>query len=128
MTPRVKPKSTRSKAKTRATGSASPNGRRAVDDDLVRPMTEIARVIEAVARGDLSQKVALSIEGRPLKGEFLRIGRAVNAMVDQLSSFGAEVSRVAKEVGTDGRLGGQAEVKGVSGTWKDLTDNVNIMA
>ena len=217
MTPRVKPKSTRSKAKARATGSASPNGRRAVDedfveelldalvalkhgdfdvrlparraglpgriavafndcaglvakttreidrvsrqvgqegrlsqrlvlrgaagtwstrvdemnaliDDLVHPMTEFARVIEAVARGDLSQKVALSIEGRPLKGEFLRIGRAVNAMVDQLSSFGAEVSRVAKEVGTDGRLGGQAEVKGVSGTWKDLTDNVNLMA
>jgi signal transduction histidine kinase/HAMP domain-containing protein/CheY-like chemotaxis protein len=97
-------------------------------DDLIRPMTEIARVIEAVARGDLSQKVALSIEGRPVKGEYLRIGKAVNAMVDQLSSFGAEVSRVAKEVGTDGKLGGQATVRGVSGRWKDLTDNVNLMA
>jgi HAMP domain-containing protein/signal transduction histidine kinase/CheY-like chemotaxis protein len=97
-------------------------------DDLIRPVTEIARVIEAVARGDLSQKVALSIGGRPVKGEYLRIGKAVNAMVDQLSSFGAEVSRVAKEVGTDGKLGGQAKVRGVSGTWKDLTDNVNLMA
>jgi HAMP domain-containing protein/signal transduction histidine kinase/CheY-like chemotaxis protein len=104
------------------------NAINALIDDLIRPTTEIARVIEAVARGDLSQKVALSIEGRPLKGEYLRIGRAVNAMVDQLSSFGAEVSRVAKEVGTDGKLGGQAKVKGVSGTWKDLTDNVNLMA
>jgi HAMP domain-containing protein/signal transduction histidine kinase len=100
----------------------------ALIDDLIRPMTEISRVIEAVARGDLSQKVALSIEGRPVKGEYQRVGRAVNAMVDQLSSFGAEVSRVAKEVGTDGKLGGQAKVKGVSGTWKDLTDNVNLMA
>ncbi len=100
----------------------------ALIDDLIRPMTEIARVIEAVARGDLTQKVALSIEGRPVKGEYLRVGLAVNAMVDQLSSFSAEVSRVAKEVGTDGKLGGQAKVRGASGTWKDLTDNVNLMA
>src|SRR5919197_198273 len=70
----------------------------------------------------------LSIEGRPVKGEFLRIGTTVNAMVDQLSSFASEVSRVAREVGTEGILGGQATVKGVSGTWKDLTDNVNFMA
>src|SRR5688500_4422309 len=97
-------------------------------DDLVRPTTEVARVIEAVAHGDLSQKMALKIEGQPVKGEFLRIGTAVNSMVDQLSSFGAEVSRVAKEVGTDGKLGGQARVRGLSGTWKDLTDNVNSMA
>src|SRR5207249_1953659 len=66
--------------------------------------------------------------GQPVKGEFLRIGTAVNSMVDQLSSFSAEVSRVAREVGTEGKLGGQAKVKGVSGTWKDLTDNVNSMA
>src|SRR4051794_13160715 len=97
-------------------------------DDLVRPTTEVARVIEAVAEGDLSQKMALKIEGQPVKGEFLRIGTAVNSMVDQLSSFAAEVTRVAREVGTDGKLGGQAKVKGVSGTWKDLTDSVNFMA
>ncbi|MDP9068120.1 MAG: HAMP domain-containing protein [Actinomycetota bacterium] len=97
-------------------------------DDLVRPTTEVARVIEAVAEGDLSQKMALKIEGQPVKGEFLRIGTAVNSMVDQLSSFAAEVTRVAREVGTEGKLGGQAKVKGVSGTWKDLTDSVNFMA
>src|SRR5438270_886325 len=96
--------------------------------DLVQPTTEVARVLIAVAEGDLTQKMALEIEGQPVKGEFLRIGTTVNAMVDQLSSFGAEVTRVAKEVGTDGKLGGQAEVKGVSGVWKDLTDNVNFMA
>src|SRR5438309_1841561 len=97
-------------------------------DDLARPTTEVARVIEAVAEGDLSQKMALKIEGQPVKGEFLRIGTAVNSMVDQLSSFAAEVTRVAREVGTEGKLGGQARVKGVSGTWKDLTDSVNFMA
>ena len=96
--------------------------------DLVQPTTEVARVITAVAKGDLSQKMALEIEGRPVKGEFLRIGTTVNSMVDQLNSFAAEVTRVAKEVGTEGKLGGQAEVKGVSGTWKDLTDNVNGLA
>jgi HAMP domain-containing protein/signal transduction histidine kinase/CheY-like chemotaxis protein len=97
-------------------------------DDLVRPTTEVARVIVAVAEGDLSQKMALKIEGQPVKGEFLRIGTAVNTMVDQLSSFSAEVTRVAKEVGTEGKLGGQAKVEGVSGTWKDLTENVNQLA
>ena len=97
-------------------------------DDLVRPTTEVARVIVAVAEGDLSQKMALEIEGRPVKGEFARIGTTVNAMVDQLSSFADEVTRVAKEVGTEGKLGGQAKVPGVAGTWKDLTDNVNFMA
>src|SRR5438552_3670983 len=100
----------------------------ALIDDLVRPTTEVARVIVAVAEGDLSQKMALKIAGQPVKGEFLRIGTTVNAMVDQLSSFAAEVSRDAKEVGTDGKLGGQAKVKGVSGTWKDLTESVNGMA
>ncbi|HEY6961754.1 MAG TPA: HAMP domain-containing protein [Gaiellaceae bacterium] len=100
----------------------------AMIDDLSRPTLEVARVIDAVAEGDLTQKMALKIEGRPVKGEFLRIGTTVNAMVDQLSSFADEVTRVAREVGTEGKLGGQAQVKGVSGTWKDLTDNVNGMA
>jgi methyl-accepting chemotaxis protein len=94
-------------------------------DNLARPTTEVARVIDAVADGDLSQKMALKIEGRPVKGEFARIGTTVNQMVDQLSSFADEVTRVAKEVGTEGKLGGQAQVKGVSGVWKDLTENVN---
>ncbi|PZM96723.1 MAG: hybrid sensor histidine kinase/response regulator [Actinobacteria bacterium] len=97
-------------------------------DDLARPTTEIARVIVAVAEGDLSQHMALEIDGRPLRGEFLRIGRTVNTMVDQLSSFADEVTRVAREVGTEGKLGGQADVRGVSGTWRDLTDSVNTMA
>ncbi|MDF2441513.1 MAG: hypothetical protein JWN98_2497, partial [Abditibacteriota bacterium] len=97
-------------------------------EDLARPTTEVARVITAVAEGDLSQKMALEIQGTPVKGEFLRIGTTVNTMVDQLSSFAAEVTRVAREVGTEGKLGGQAEVRGVSGTWKDLTDNVNGLA
>ncbi|HEX6788672.1 MAG TPA: HAMP domain-containing protein, partial [Gaiellaceae bacterium] len=97
-------------------------------DDLVRPTTEVARVIDAVANGDLSQKMQLTIEGQPVKGEFRRIGTTVNTMVDQLSSFADEVTRVAREVGTDGKLGGQAKVKGVSGVWKDLTDNVNTLA
>ena len=96
--------------------------------DLVAPTNEVARVITAVARGDLSQKMSLEIEGRPVRGEFLRIGTTVNSMVDQLNSFAAEVTRVAKEVGNEGKLGGQADVKGVSGTWKDLTDNVNGLA
>ncbi len=96
--------------------------------DLVQPTTEAARVITAVAQGDLSQKMAMEIEGNPLKGEFARIGTTVNTMVDQLNSFASEVTRVAKEVGTEGKLGGQADVKGVSGTWKDLTDNVNGLA
>ncbi|WP_373684188.1 HAMP domain-containing protein [Micromonospora thermarum] len=106
-------------------------GQRAVNsliDDLGRPTTEIARVIVAVAEGDLSQHMALEIDGRPLRGEYLRIGRTVNTMVDQLSSFADEVTRVAREVGTEGKLGGQADVRGVAGTWKDLTDSVNTMA
>ncbi|HEY2763903.1 MAG TPA: HAMP domain-containing protein, partial [Pseudonocardiaceae bacterium] len=97
-------------------------------DDLARPTGEIARVIVAVAEGDLSQHMALEIENRPLRGEFLRIGRTVNTMVDQLSSFADEVTRVAREVGTEGKLGGQADVRGVAGTWRALTDSVNTMA
>jgi HAMP domain-containing protein/signal transduction histidine kinase/DNA-binding response OmpR family regulator len=96
--------------------------------DLVQPSTEVARVIGAVAKGDLSQTMALEVDGRPLKGEFLHTARVVNTMVDQLNSFASEVTRVAREVGTDGRLGGQADVKGVAGTWKDLTESVNSMA
>src|SRR5258708_3990483 len=97
-------------------------------NDLVHPTSEMARVIGAVAKGDLSQSMALEIRGRPLEGEFLRIAKTVNTMVDQLSSFASEVTRVAREVGTEGKLGGQAQVPGVAGTWKDLTDSVNSMA
>jgi HAMP domain-containing protein len=96
--------------------------------DLVQPTTEAARVITAVAKGDLSQKMVLDIDGRPLKGEFSRIGLTVNTMVDQLSTLASEVTRVAKELGTEGKLGGQADVKGASGIWKDLTDNVNSLS
>jgi HAMP domain-containing protein/signal transduction histidine kinase/CheY-like chemotaxis protein len=96
--------------------------------DLVQPTTEVARVITSVAKGDLSQKMSLEIDGRTVKGEFLRIGTTVNAMVDQLNSFASEVTRVAKEVGTEGKLGGQADVRGASGIWRDLTDNVNSLA
>jgi len=97
-------------------------------DDLARPTNEVARVISSVAKGDLNEKMALTIAGRPMKGEFLRIGEVVNSMVDQLSSFADEVTRVAREVGTEGKLGGQATVPGVAGTWKDLTDHVNQLA
>src|SRR5690349_3941001 len=96
--------------------------------DLVQPSTEVSRVIGAVAKGDLSQSMALEVEGRQLKGEFLQTARVVNTMVEQLNSFASEVTRVAREVGTEGQLGGQADVKGVAGTWKDLTESVNSMA
>jgi HAMP domain-containing protein/signal transduction histidine kinase/CheY-like chemotaxis protein len=96
--------------------------------DTLQPTAEVARVIGAVARGDLSQTMNLDIDGRELRGEFQRIGKVVNTMVGQLGSFASEVTRVAREVGTEGKLGGQARVKGVAGTWKDLTDNVNAMA
>jgi len=96
--------------------------------DLASPTTEVARVLTAVAEGDLSQKMVLEIDGKIVQGEFLRIGTTVNKMVDQLSAFASEVTRVAKEVGTEGKLGGQANVPGVAGTWKDLTDNVNTLA
>nr|WP_246845911.1 HAMP domain-containing protein [Bdellovibrio sp. ZAP7] len=96
--------------------------------DLVQPTQEVARVITSVAKGDLSQKMSMEIDGRPVKGEFFRIGTTVNSMVDQLNSFASEVTRVAKEVGTEGKLGGQADVRGASGIWKDLTDNVNSLA
>jgi len=96
--------------------------------NLVATTHEMSRVIDAVAQGDLTQKVLLEIEGQPLRGEFLRSGQTINTMVDQLGAFASEVTRVAREVGTEGQLGGQAQVKGVAGTWKELTDNVNGMA
>jgi HAMP domain-containing protein len=97
-------------------------------DCLAHPVSETARVIGAVAKGDLSQTMALEIDGRKLEGEFLRTAKTVNTMVNQLGAFASEVNRVAREVGTEGKLGGQAKVKGVAGTWKDLTDSVNSMA
>jgi CheY-like chemotaxis protein/HAMP domain-containing protein len=97
-------------------------------DDLLWPTTEVTRTVAAVAKGDLSQRMQLEVAGRPLEGEFLRSASIVNTMIQQMSVFTSEVTRVAREVGTEGKLGGQAKVKGVSGAWKDLTDNVNSMA
>jgi len=97
-------------------------------DDLVRPTADVARTIGAVAKGDLEQSMDLEVDGRALKGEFLRSAKLVNTMIEQLSVFTSEVTRVAREVGTEGKLGGQAQVKGVSGVWKDLTESVNQMA
>src|SRR5688572_21552315 len=96
--------------------------------NLVQPTRETARVLGAVARGDLTQTMALDSDGRPLRGEFLATAKTVNAMVERLNAFASEVTRVAREVGTEGKLGGQARVKGAAGTWKDLTDNVNLLA
>ncbi|MFD3841129.1 HAMP domain-containing protein [Streptomyces sp. NPDC058642] len=105
----------------------------ALVDDLVRPVSEVGRVLSAVAEGDLSPRMELRTQaadgsGHPLRGEFLKVGRTVNNLVDQLSTFTDEVTRVASEVGTEGKLGGQAKVRGMSGSWKDLTDSVNTMA
>ncbi|OYD82934.1 hybrid sensor histidine kinase/response regulator (plasmid) [Azospirillum brasilense] len=97
-------------------------------DDLLWPTTEVTRVISAVAQGDLLQTVQLDVDGRPLQGEFLRAASIVNTMIKQLSVFTSEVTRVAREVGTDGKLGGQAQVREVTGVWKDLTESVNSMA
>uniref|UniRef100_UPI0024A92F24 HAMP domain-containing protein n=1 Tax=Streptomyces sp. CC224B TaxID=3044571 RepID=UPI0024A92F24 len=102
-------------------------------EDLVRPVSEVGRVLSAVAEGDLEQRMELRAHGpngggHPLRGEFLKVGRTVNNLVDQLSTFTDEVTRVASEVGTEGKLGGQARVRGMSGSWKDLTDSVNTMA
>jgi HAMP domain-containing protein/signal transduction histidine kinase/CheY-like chemotaxis protein len=96
--------------------------------DLVHPTIEIARVISSVAKGNLSQEMPLEIGGHTLQGEFAQIAREVNDMVKQLNLFSMEVTRVAREVGSEGKLGGQAKVKGVAGVWKDLTDSVNQMA
>ena len=96
--------------------------------DLIAPMAEVSRVMDAVARGDLSRMMATVLDGRELRGEFRRTAETVNTMVEQLGSFASEVTRVAREVGTEGKLGGQADVPSVAGIWKDLTDNVNLMA
>ncbi|WP_371668790.1 HAMP domain-containing protein [Streptomyces sp. NBC_00289] len=105
----------------------------ALVDDLARPVSEVSRVLSAVAEGDLSPRMELRTQapdgtGHPLRGEFLKVGRTVNNLVDQLSTFTDEVTRVASEVGTEGKLGGQARVRGMSGSWKDLTESVNTMA
>jgi HAMP domain-containing protein/signal transduction histidine kinase len=106
----------------------------ALVDDLVWPVSEVSRVLSAVAEGDLSPRMELrtqaaeGVSGHPLRGEFLKVARTVNNLVDQLSTFTDEVTRVASEVGTQGKLGGQARVRGMSGSWKDLTDSVNTMA
>ena len=97
-------------------------------DDLLWPTAEVTRAIAAVAKGDLIQTVNLDVDGRPLKGEFLRSANIVNTMIKQLSVFTSEVTRVAREVGTEGKLGGQAQVSEVTGVWKDLTESVNSMA
>ena len=97
-------------------------------EDLLRPTAEMTRAIAAVAQGNLAQTVQMEVDGRPLEGEFLRSANIVNTMIQQLGVFTAEVTRVAREVGTEGKLGGQAQVPGVAGTWKDLTDSVNSMA
>ena len=97
-------------------------------DDLLWPTMAVTRAIAAVAKGDLLQTVALEIDGRPLKGEFLQAATIVNTMIKQLSVFTSEVTRVAREVGTEGKLGGQAQVREVTGVWKDLTESVNSMA
>jgi HAMP domain-containing protein len=100
----------------------------ALIDALEWPITEVTRTVGAVAKGDLSQSMSLEVDGRPLDGEFLRSAKVVNTMIDQLSVFTSEVTRVAREVGREGKLGGQAKVRGVSGVWKDLTESVNQMA
>ncbi|MGA2871108.1 MAG: HAMP domain-containing protein, partial [Verrucomicrobiota bacterium] len=97
-------------------------------DDLSQPTMEMGRVIGAVAKGDLTQSVPLEVGGRPLQGEYLRTAKLVNGMVEQLADFSVEVIRVAREVGTEGKLGGQAQVKRVSGVWRELTESVNQMA
>src|SRR6266481_4074209 len=97
-------------------------------DDLLWPTTAVTRTVTAVARGDLLQTVPLDVDGRALKGEFLRSANIVNTMIKQLSVFTSEVTRVAREVGTGGKLGGQAQVREVTGVWKDLTESVNSMA
>ncbi len=99
-----------------------------ISDELTSPMSEVIRVIGAVADGDLEQQVALEIDGKKLPGQFLKSALTVNTMVSRLRSFSSEVTRLAREVGTEGKLGGQANVKGVAGTWKELTESVNLMA
>src|SRR5205823_5603878 len=95
----------------------------AMGTNLTAQVRNIAEVTTAVARGDLSRKITVDV-----KGEILELKNTINTMVDQLNAFAAEVTRVAREVGTEGKLGGQAQVPGAAGTWKDLTGNVNLLA
>ncbi len=97
-------------------------------DDLLWPTAEVTRTVSAVAKGDLTQTMRLQVDGRALEGEFLRSATIVNVMIEQMSAFTSEVTRVSREVGTEGKLGGQAHVPGAAGIWRDLTDNVNSMA
>src|SRR5262245_25811191 len=97
-------------------------------DDLLWPTREVTRAVAAVAQGNLLQTVRLDVDGRPLEGEFLQSATIANTMIKQLSVFTSEVTRVAREVGTEGKLGGQAQVPEVTGAWKDLTESVNSMA
>src|SRR5207245_10226285 len=103
-------------------------GVNSLSDDLLWPTTEVTRAIAAVAQGNRLQTVQLDVDGRPLKGEFLRSAEIVNTMIKQLNVFTSEVTRVAREVGTEGKLGGQAQVREVSGVWRELTESVNSMA
>ena len=97
-------------------------------EDLLWPTKEVTRAVAAVAQGDLLKTVRTEVDGRPLKGEFLESATIVNTMIKQLNVFTSEVTRVAREVGTEGKLGGQAQVREVSGVWRDLTESVNSMA
>ncbi len=109
--------------------SVAANAVNAMIEDLLRPTTELSRVLAAVAEGDLSQRMSFHVAGQPSSdGELDGLSTTVNGLLDQLSLFSSEVTRVAREIGTDGRLGGQAQVPGVAGTWRDLTDSVNFMA
>src|SRR5436305_1957255 len=105
------------------TGKEITDSANAMASNLTGQVRNIADVTTAVAIGDLSKKITVEV-----RGEILELKNTINTMVDQLNSFAAEVTRVAREVGTEGKLGGQADVKGVAGTWKDLTDSVNMMA
>jgi HAMP domain-containing protein/signal transduction histidine kinase/DNA-binding response OmpR family regulator len=126
---------TEGKTRQRVVSSARPGAWAAMEtsvnnliDDLLRPTENMTEAMAAVAKGDLSRTISLEVDGRPLQGEFLRSATIVNKMIDQMGEFSSEVTRVAREVGTEGKLGGQAKVKGVSGVWKELTENVNSMA
>src|SRR5258706_12311454 len=114
--------------RTRGAWAAIQTSANTLIDDLVRPTAEVTRAISAVAQGNLLQTVELEVDGRSLEGDFLRSATIVNTMIKQLGVFTSEVTRVAREVGTDGKLGGQAQVPEVGGVWKDLTESVNSMA
>ena len=115
--------SARSSTTPRAPGARWRRSVNTLIDDLLRPTTEVTGAIAAVAQGHLTQTMRLDVDGRPLEGEFLRSATIVNTMIEQLGVFTSEVTRVAREVGSDGKLGGQAQVPGVSGVWKDLTES-----